>query len=417
MLIFISLANIILAFLLIFFNWKRNVSSIFLFLMLLFVSVHSVLQSAIMNGGPINVIMFLFNNFSPLYFLIGPMLYLYVRGTLTDHADLKRKDLWHFFPAILVLINVAPYWFTSLGYKFNVAIRIVNNNNTVRSFDDNWLIPSSVNFVLRGALMLSYVAASMVLLYRHHASNKNKTTLVPKKQERVTFTWLKILVTCMLLAIFGYYSSSLILVLVEQSESGIWHTLFVVFNYICFIPLLIIPLALLTFPRILYGIPALHLSAEIKAAGGLSVEKFVERSAAEISEGLEENELQLQEEDIEEGLQESATAIMEYLTQKKPYLDKDFSMDKLAQALQLPRHHIYFCMNRVLKVKFPELRKQLRIQHAKELLEQGKNKTLSIEGIGIQSGFSSRSNFFTAFKSEVGCTPSEYLEKLSEPVN
>jgi AraC-like DNA-binding protein len=124
------------------------------------------------------------------------------------------------------------------------------------------------------------------------------------------------------------------------------------------------------------------------------------------------------EAELEEGLKDSAKAVMDYLLEEKPYLDKDFSMDKLAQALQLPRHHVYFCMNRVLKVKFPELRKQLRIQHAKQLLEQGKNKSLSIEGIGIQSGFSSRSNFFTAFKSEVGCTPSEYLDKItSETAN
>jgi AraC-like DNA-binding protein len=115
---------------------------------------------------------------------------------------------------------------------------------------------------------------------------------------------------------------------------------------------------------------------------------------------------------LEEGLQESAKAVMDYLTQEKPYLDKDFTMDKLVQALNLPRHHVYFCMNRVLKVKFPELRKKLRIQYAKELLEQGKNETLTIEGIGTQSGFSSRSNFFSAFKSEVGCTPTEYLESL-----
>lgn len=217
----------------------------------------------------------------------------------------------------------------------------------------------------------------------------------------------------MMLAIIGYYASSLVLVFAKTPETGIAHTLFIVFNYICFIPLLIIPLALLTFPQILYGIPALHLSSDIKASG-LGAEKLTVNtpmySGTEISD--DENE-EMHDTSLEEGLQDSAKAIMDYLLKEKPYLDKDFSMDKLAQALQLPRHHVYFCMNRVLKVKFPELRKQLRIQHAKQLLEQGKNKSLSIEGIGIQSGFSSRSNFFTAFKSEVGCTPSEYLDQIS----
>lgn len=406
-----SLATIVLAFLLIFFNRKRNDNAQYLFLMLLFVAIHSLLQATIMNNGPLFIIMFVFNNFSPLYFLIGPMLFFYVRGTLNDSAALSKKDIWHFIPAIIVLANVAPYWFTSTEYKYSVASSLINNNNTVKSFDANWLIPSSINFLVRGLQMLGYVLATMVMLYRH-APRKLKNTLVPKVQEKITFNWLKVLVTCMLFAILGYYASSLILVLAAHPEQGIWHTLFIIFNYICFVPLLIIPLALLTFPQILYGIPALHIHAKTNVMADeidLKPETEIKETVTTSDETLEP---EMENEELEEGLQESAKAVMDYLVQEKPYLDKDFSMDKLVQALQLPRHHVYFCMNKVLKVKFPELRKQLRIQHAKELLEQGKNDTLTIEGIGIQSGFSSRSNFFSAFKSEVGCTPSEYLERL-----
>lgn len=412
MLVFSSLATLVLAFLLIFFNRKTNASSLYLFLMLLFVSVHSVLQASIINKGPVEIIMIVFNNFSPLYFLIGPMLYFYVRGTLMDRAELSRKDILHFIPAIIVLANVIPYWFTPVSYKHQVALDMIGNLNTVKSFDGNWLIPSSLNFVLRGLQMLSYVLVSMILLIRHHPK-RSKLTLTPKDQERITFSWLKILVSCMLLAIIGYYASSLVLVFAQNPAIGIAHTLFILFNYICFIPLLIIPLALLTFPQILYGIPALHLSSNIRTSGALTERETEGTSLAFSLETKEAVDHDIPDASLEEGLQDSAKAVMDYLLAEKPYLDKDFSMDKLAQALNLPRHHVYFCMNRVLKVKFPELKKQLRIQHARQLLEQGKNKSLSIEGIGIQSGFSSRSNFFTAFKTEVGCTPTEYLDKIS----
>jgi AraC-like DNA-binding protein len=289
---------------------------------------------------------------------------------------------------------------------------MIGNLNTVKSFDGNWLIPSSLNFVLRGLQMLSYVLASMILLIRHRPQS-SKLTLTPKDQERITFSWLKILVYCMLLAIIGYYASSLVLVFAQNPEMGIAHQLFILFNYICFIPLLTIPLALLTFPQILYGIPALHLSSNIRPSGLATERESLDTSSDLSLAATDSIDHDLPDDVLEEGLKYSAKAVMNYLLEEKPYLDKDFSMDKLAQALNLPRHHVYFCMNRVLKVKFPELRKQLRIQHAKQLLEQGKNKALSIEGIGIQSGFSSRSNFFTAFKTEVGCTPSEYLESIS----
>jgi len=401
-----------MAFLLFFFNRNKNANSIFLFLLLLFIAIHGVLQSSIMNKGPLTLIVIFFNNFSPLYFLIGPMLYFYVRGTLTDRSSLSKKDLLHFIPAAIVLMNVMPYWFTSWKYKYSVGLDISKSLNTVRTFDDNWLIPSSVNFTVRGALILIYVFASIFLLFRSRLKNSEKK-LIPEDQRRVTYAWLNILVICMLLATIGYYMSALILILSPAPENGMAYSFFVTFNYICFIPLLIIPLALLFFPQILYGIPILRVSGDHKASV-VSINGSTEQKLIPVEKNHEQKEeLPVTDEQIEEGLVESAQTIMEYIKNEKPYLDKDFSMDKLAQAMQLPRHHIYFCMNRVLKVKFPELRKQLRIQHARHLLEEGKNKTLSIEGIGIQSGFSSRSNFFTAFKSEVGCTPSEYLERLS----
>ena len=50
--------------------------------------------------------------------------------------------------------------------------------------------------------------------------------------------------------------------------------------------------------------------------------------------------------------------------------------------------------------------------YMKELLNTGTADTLSIDGIGAQSGFSSRSSFYASFKAETGMTPSQYLESL-----
>ena len=42
-----------------------------------------------------------------------------------------------------------------------------------------------------------------------------------------------------------------------------------------------------------------------------------------------------------------------------------------------------------------------------------KSVVLSMDGIGKKAGFSTRSNFYNAFKTETGMTPSEYLETLN----
>jgi len=52
------------------------------------------------------------------------------------------------------------------------------------------------------------------------------------------------------------------------------------------------------------------------------------------------------------------------------------------------------------------------VEHAKELLKNGLTGTITIDGIGVDSGFKSRSTFYEAFKAETGMTPSQYLESL-----
>ena len=67
-----------------------------------------------------------------------------------------------------------------------------------------------------------------------------------------------------------------------------------------------------------------------------------------------------------------------------------------------------------LNIKFTTLRTQLRIKYAIKLLNSGQADELSMDGIGKKSGFSTRSNFYNAFKTETGLTPSEYVESLSK---
>ncbi|MFZ9208270.1 MAG: helix-turn-helix domain-containing protein [Sediminibacterium sp.] len=83
-------------------------------------------------------------------------------------------------------------------------------------------------------------------------------------------------------------------------------------------------------------------------------------------------------------------------------------------GLKVPIHHVSYCLNTLMNVKFTTLRSQLRIQYATKLLDSGQADELSMDGIGKKSGFSTRSNFYNAFKTETGMTPSEYLERKNK---
>lgn len=55
-----------------------------------------------------------------------------------------------------------------------------------------------------------------------------------------------------------------------------------------------------------------------------------------------------------------------------------------------------------------------RIQEAIKLMNSESSGKFSIEGIARQSGFNSRSSFYTAFKTETGLTPSSFLKDLKK---
>ena len=106
---------------------------------------------------------------------------------------------------------------------------------------------------------------------------------------------------------------------------------------------------------------------------------------------------------------EIAERIRSYLENEKPCLDNKFSITARSIALKAPQHHLLYCSNNILKIKFTDFRTRLRINYAKEMLRKGEETQLSIEGIFNKSGFSTRSSFYNAFNAATGFTPGDYI--------
>lgn len=100
------------------------------------------------------------------------------------------------------------------------------------------------------------------------------------------------------------------------------------------------------------------------------------------------------------------------IVEKELYLNPDFSLEEAAKELKLTKHILSQYVNEILGKSFSNLIKEYRIEKAKQLLETEKNFTL--ESLGYDSGFSSKSSFFTAFKKITGLTPAEYQKSYSK---
>lgn len=109
----------------------------------------------------------------------------------------------------------------------------------------------------------------------------------------------------------------------------------------------------------------------------------------------------------QERKEEIQQQLIHYFEREKPYLDPNLNMDLLSSALQIPKHHLTEVLNTRIGRNFFQFVNRYRVEAVRELLQDPDNQW-SIEAIGYECGFSSKSSFFSTFKKLTGITPSQF---------
>lgn len=101
--------------------------------------------------------------------------------------------------------------------------------------------------------------------------------------------------------------------------------------------------------------------------------------------------------------------IIDHFEKNQPYLNPDLNMDMLSEYLKIPKHHLTEVLNVEIGKNFFQFVNEYRVEEVKKRLRIPKQH-FSIEAIGFDCGFSSKSSFFTVFKRITGKTPSQFKE-------
>ena len=92
------------------------------------------------------------------------------------------------------------------------------------------------------------------------------------------------------------------------------------------------------------------------------------------------------------------------------YQDPSLSLDQLAHKLEVRPHVLSQYLNEHKGKTFSAFINEHRIQASQKLLNS--HSHLTMEGIGQEVGFRSKSAFYTAFKKYMGTTPSQFSKQL-----
>lgn len=379
MILYLAIFTIIISLSMAINNYSINKNALLLAgIFLTFASYSLTHYFTIYTNNPYYIALF-YSHFTAFWFLPGPLLYFYVRNTLSDVQKLKPLDALHFIPFLVHTINMLPYFLKPFSYKLYIAHLILQDFNNLKFYGGGFLYGTVTATLTRPILVLIYCILSAYTIF------KNNPKRLLFKQNRQVISWLILLISTISIVVISYFTLTL-----AMSSTRITRLEYISFpaHLIAGIAFFILPTSLLIFfPQILFGMPTIT-NPEVKT-GNKRMNK-----------------------ELRDPLELSAQNIDKYIRKEKPYLNPDFDLIDISNKLGLPKHHIAYCFSEILAIKFTTYRSQMRVAHAKKLLESGKADAFSIDGIGQQSGFPSRSTYYATFKAETGMTPNQYLEQI-----
>lgn len=103
--------------------------------------------------------------------------------------------------------------------------------------------------------------------------------------------------------------------------------------------------------------------------------------------------------------------IVQYFEREKAYLNPDLSMALLSEAIHTPKYQITEVLSTEIGKNFFNFVNYYRVEAVKQMLLDPTNN-FSIEAIGYECGFSSKSSFYTVFKNMTGQTPDSFRKSL-----
>jgi len=103
--------------------------------------------------------------------------------------------------------------------------------------------------------------------------------------------------------------------------------------------------------------------------------------------------------------------LMTHIETQKPFLKEECSIHSVSMDTGIPVHHLSNILNNHFQKNFPDFINEYRIKEVQKLLTLTQYEKMTLEAIGYECGFGSRSSFNKAFKKHTGFTPSQFRQQ------
>jgi len=296
-----------------------------------------------------------------ILFLLGPLLFFYVKSLTDPKFIFKKIHILHFIPFFLNLAYQIPFFLKSSEYKIEFT------ENPANILNLNYVTVLIAKYIH----LFIYIVVTMVLLKKHSKEIKSYHSSI----EKITLSWMYWLLIAFSLFLWALITHFMLATywneffMKTEKIFNIWETLIV------FI---------------------------IGYRGLIQPEIF---SQTEFKDVTEKYKLSSLTQDQAEKYLEKLKIHME---KEKPHLYPNLTLYGLSKKISIQSRHLSQIINENLNQNFYDFINHYRMEEAKRYLEDTSNHKKNILEILLDSGFNSKSVFNRVFKKYTGMTPSEY---------
>jgi AraC-like DNA-binding protein len=305
-------------------------------------------------------------------FIIAPLVLLYIESALKKGLTLNRYFLF-FIPFLICLINFLPFYYLPIEDKIQIYTHASDATAQEYFIWFSYPVLRTINNMynpLIGMITMGYLFQLLI---------RNKEKLSKK-------TYLNLLQVSIILVI-NFITIRVIMFYNYMSDGQQISPEFAI--VIC----ILVPLSFIIFPNFIYdNANNSDLNLYFRMMNRLT--------------GNGENK-----ESVKGELLTDSTRIMNYLNEEKPYLSPGFSIHDIVSTLDIPQKNVTDCFNKVIKIPFPRMRNQLRVDYATDMFRNNSHLKISIEGIAAESGFNNRATFYKAFREVTNTTPIDWIKE------
>jgi len=288
----------------------------------------------------------------PFKFLLGPLLFFYLRNIVFPDSTITKKDSIHFALFALFFVLSIPVYFQGTEGQYFIYLQ--------RLIGSPWVF-----LVIQSGY---YLYQSRRLLRMHKKNIVEKFSNV----EGMDVSWLNLI----------FWIFILIFVFTTIATPWLLHSIrFSNFNTISSI----------FFSLILFFIVYKGIRQKIP------IESLV----------VSDNEPKISTSDMILRLKEKLLA---YMSSDKPYLDPNLTLTQLAKQLTISRNQLSEVINTGVGDNFYNFINKYRIDEVKQLIRNDSKKRFKIISLAYEAGFNSKSSFNNIFKKMMGLTPSAYRD-------